>query len=53
VTAGRWSGAGEACMAVQFLLNRLGGNRKGSVQRVMLSTEFITRASCAPPPSGH
>jgi LacI family transcriptional regulator len=51
VTAIRWSGTDEGRMAVQLLLNRL-GNRKGPVQRVMLSTELIPRASCAPPP-GH
>jgi len=51
VTAVRWSGTDEGRMAVQLLLNRLGGNRKGPVQRVMLSTELIPRASCAPPPS--
>ena len=50
VTAIRWSGTDEGRMAVQLLLNRLGGNRKGPVQRVMLSTELIPRASCAPPP---
>jgi len=50
VTAVRWSGTDEGRMAVQLLLNRLGGNRKGPVQRVMLSTELVPRASCAPPP---
>jgi len=50
VTAIRWSGIDEGRMAVQLLLNRLGGDRKGPVQRVMLSTELITRESCAPPP---
>jgi LacI family transcriptional regulator len=49
VTAIRWSGTDEGRMAVQLLLNRLGGNRDGPVQRVMLSTELIPRASCAPP----
>lgn len=49
ITAVRWSGTDEGRMAVQLLLNRLGGNRKGPAQRVMLSTELITRASCAPP----
>jgi LacI family transcriptional regulator len=49
VTAIRWSVTDEGRMAVQLLLNRL-GNRKGPVQRVMLATELITRASCAPPP---
>jgi LacI family transcriptional regulator len=49
VTAIRWSGTDEGRMAVQLLLNRLGGNREGPVQRVMLSTELIPRASCAPP----
>ena len=52
VTAIRWSGTDEGRMAVQLLLSRLGGNRKGPVQRVMLSTELIPRASCAPPPVG-
>ena len=51
VTAIRWSGTDEGRLAVQLLLNRLGGNRTGPVQRVMLSTELITRGSCAPPPS--
>lgn len=50
ITAVRWSGTDEGRMAVQLLLNRLGGNRKGPVQRVMLSTELIIRTSCAPPP---
>jgi LacI family transcriptional regulator len=49
VTAIRWSGTDEGRMAVQLLLNRLAGNREGPVQRVMLSTELIPRASCAPP----
>jgi len=49
VTAVRWSGTDEGRMAVQLLLNRLRGNRKGPVQRVMLSTELVPRASCAPP----
>jgi LacI family transcriptional regulator len=49
VTAVRWSGTDEGRMAVQLLLNRL-GNRTAPVQRVMLSTELITRESCAPPP---
>jgi LacI family transcriptional regulator len=49
VTAVRWSGTDEGRMAVQLLLNRL-GNRAAPVQRVMLSTELITRESCAPPP---
>ena len=53
VTAIRWSGTDEGRMAVQLLLNRLGGNRKGPVQRVMLSTELIPRASCAPPSTAH
>jgi LacI family transcriptional regulator len=53
VTAVRWSGTDEGRMAVQLLLNRLGGNRKGPVQRVMLSTELIPRESCAPPPTAH
>jgi LacI family transcriptional regulator, galactose operon repressor len=52
VTAIRWSGTDEGRMAVQLLLNRLAGNRDGPVQRVMLSTELIPRASCAPPRSG-
>jgi LacI family transcriptional regulator len=52
VTAIRWSGTDEGRMAVQLLLNRLGGNRDGPVQRVMLSTELIPRASCAPPRGG-
>ena len=44
VTAVRWSGTDEGRMAVQLLLNLvLGGNRKGPVQRVMLSTELIPR----------
>jgi LacI family transcriptional regulator len=51
ITAVRWSGTDEGRMAVQLLLNRLGGNRKGPPQRVMLSTELITRGSCAPPRS--
>jgi LacI family transcriptional regulator len=51
LTAIRWSGTDEGRMAVQLLLNRL-ANRKGPVQRVMLSTELIFRASCSPP-SGH
>lgn len=51
VTAVRWSGTDEGRMAVQLLLNRL-ANRKAPAQRVMLSTELITRASCAPPRSG-
>ena len=42
ITAVRWSGTDEGRMAVQLLLNRLGGNRKGPAQRVMLSTELIT-----------
>lgn len=50
ITAVRRSGTDEGRMAVQLLLNRLGGNRKGPVQRVMLSTELIIRTSCAPPP---
>ena len=50
VTAIRWSGTDEGRMAVQLLLNRL-ANRKGPVQRVMLSTELIPRASCSPPHS--
>jgi LacI family transcriptional regulator len=50
ITAVRWNGTDEGRIAVQLLLNRLGGNRKGPVQRVMLPTELITRASCAPPP---
>lgn len=49
ITAVRWSGTDEGRMAVQLLLNRL-GNRTAPVQRVMLSTELITRESCAPPP---
>jgi LacI family transcriptional regulator len=49
ITAVRWSGTDEGRMAVQLLLNRLGGNRKGPAQRVMLSTELIMRDSCAPP----
>jgi DNA-binding LacI/PurR family transcriptional regulator len=49
----RWSGTDEGRMAVQLLLNRLGGNRKGPVQRVMLSTELIPRESCAPPSTAH
>jgi LacI family transcriptional regulator len=49
VTAIRWSGTDEGRMAVQLLLNRLAGNREGPAQRVMLSTELIPRASCAPP----
>jgi LacI family transcriptional regulator len=49
VTAVRWSGTDEGRMAVQLLLNRL-GNRFAPVQRVMLSTELVTRESCAPPP---
>jgi LacI family transcriptional regulator len=49
VTAIRWSGTDEGRMAVQLLLNRLTGNRNGPVQRVMLSTELITRESCATP----
>jgi LacI family transcriptional regulator len=53
VTAVRWSGTDEGRMAVQLLLNRLGGNRKGPVQRVMLSTELIPRESCAPPSTAH
>jgi LacI family transcriptional regulator len=52
VTAIRWSGTDEGRMAVQLLLNRLSGNRQGPVQRVMLSTELIPRASCAAPPPG-
>jgi LacI family transcriptional regulator len=52
VTAIRWSGADEGRVAVQLLLSRLGGNRNGPVQRVMLSTELIIRASCARPPTG-
>lgn len=48
VTAIRWSGTDEGRMAVQLLLNRL-ANRKGPVQRVMLSTELIIRGSCSPP----
>ena len=48
ITAVRWSGTDEGRMAVQLLLNRL-GNRSAPVQRVMLSTELITRESCAPP----
>jgi LacI family transcriptional regulator len=48
VTAVRWSGTDEGRMAVQLLLNRL-GNPTVPVQRVMLSTELITRGSCAPP----
>jgi LacI family transcriptional regulator len=51
ITAVRWSGTDEGRMAVQLLLNRLGGNRASAAQRVMLSTELITRESCAPPPS--
>jgi LacI family transcriptional regulator len=51
VTAIRWSGTDEGRMAVQILLNRLGGNRKGPVQRVMIPTELIVRASCAAPPA--
>jgi LacI family transcriptional regulator len=50
ITAVRWSGTDEGRMAVQLLLNRLGGNRAAATQRVMLSTELITRESCAPPP---
>ena len=43
VTAVRWKRvAKEGRMAVQLLLNRL-GNRTARVQRVMLSTELITR----------
>ncbi len=49
VTAIRWSGTDEGRMAVQLLLNRLAGNRDAPAQRVMLSTELIPRASCAPP----
>jgi LacI family transcriptional regulator len=49
ITSVRWSGTDEGRMAVQLLLSRLGGNRKGPAQRVMLSTELITRGSCAPP----
>src|SRR5690606_4198545 len=45
VTAVRWSGTDEGRMAVQLLLNRLRGNRKGPVQRVMLSTELVPRSS--------
>jgi LacI family transcriptional regulator len=51
ITAIRWSGTDEGRMAVQLLLNRLSGNKIGPVQRVMLSTELIPRASCAPPPA--
>jgi LacI family transcriptional regulator len=51
ITAVRWSGTDEGRMAVQLLLNRLGGNRGAPAQRVMLSTELITRESCAPPPN--
>jgi LacI family transcriptional regulator len=50
ITAVRWSGTDEGRMAVQLLLNRLGGNRAAAAQRVMLSTELITRESCASPP---
>jgi LacI family transcriptional regulator len=49
ITAIRWSGTDEGRMAVQLLLNRIAGNRNGPVQRVMLSTELVTRMSCAPP----
>lgn len=42
VTAVRWSGTDEGRMAVQLLLNRL-GNRNAPIQRVVLSTELITR----------
>jgi len=49
ITAVRWSVTDEGRMAVQLLLNRLGGNRNAPAQRIMLSTELITRASCAPP----
>jgi LacI family transcriptional regulator len=49
VTAVRWSGTDEGRMAVQLLLNRL-GSPSAPVQRVMLSTELITRESCSPPP---
>lgn len=51
ITAIRWSGTDEGRMAVQLLLYRLTGNKIGPVQRVMLSTELIPRASCAPPPA--
>jgi LacI family transcriptional regulator len=49
VTAVRWSGTDEGRLAVQLLLDRLGGKPKGEPRRVMLSTELITRESCAPP----
>jgi LacI family transcriptional regulator len=48
MTAVRWSGTDEGRIAVQLLLNRL-GNPAAPVQRVMLSTELVTRGSCAPP----
>jgi LacI family transcriptional regulator len=48
MTAVRWGGTDEGRIAVQLLLNRL-SNPAAPVQRVMLSTELVTRASCAPP----
>lgn len=45
VTAIRWNGVDQGRIAVQLLLNRLGGNRAGPVQRVLLSTELIKRES--------
>jgi LacI family transcriptional regulator len=50
VTAIRWSGVDQGRIAVQLLLNRLKGNRKGPVQRVLLSTELIKRESTGPAP---
>lgn len=50
VTAIRWSGVDQGRIAVQMLLNRLKGNRAGAPQRVLLSTELITRESTGPVP---
>lgn len=49
VTAVRWSGSEEGRIAVELLLLRLEGH-KSEPKRVMLDTELVTRASCAPPP---
>jgi LacI family transcriptional regulator len=50
VTAIRWSCVDEGRVAVQLMLSRLGGNREGPVQRVLLSTELIKRDSTGPAP---
>jgi LacI family transcriptional regulator len=51
VTAIRWSGVDQGRIAVQLLLSRLNGDRTRPAQRVLLSTELVTRESTGPVPS--